>query len=588
VDDGMDIFKAAQHGDMARVVHLVEEKGVDPNTTDAANAAVMHWAAINNRADLVQFLASKGARVNVKGGDLKTSPLYWAVTQGHLGMVVLLVRLGARLDDADVDVNGHNALFVAAQMSDLPMLALCTAHGMDVDCVDGDGLSPLLWVCMHRAHNVDLLRMLLSLGADASAKEPATGNTALHLAVTVGRARRSFINALLRAGAVLDAVNGEGQTAAVAAVHAGVDWIASYLEHKGAAHDDTRAQLCSFAPHHTMWATFVVVPTVGSLVSTLSWRALLPTVSLLLVCLCVPAVQTMLGKLCAMEATSPARQAQAGPSARDWSSFGVNVGSIFWLVLPYYVWIWQSQGAAFNVAITAAIGAMCYNLHLAVTTSSAVPGVRANQRDKLQAVRELAEAGALSKGDLCATCLIRTPLRAKHCGFCGHCVSKFDHHCPFVLNCVGANNYRYFFGFLLFATLAIGMWLLATARFLTAALPAGSAGPAVLFLWFHYQPFTACLFLLGCLHEFWIGCLLFFHTGLVLKGETTYEQISAGGHGHSHGAGGQCARSPYNRGRSANLADFLGFPVAGEKPMGVDWGTTYQWPPSAFSADDQV
>ncbi|KAI0697788.1 DHHC palmitoyltransferase-domain-containing protein [Cytidiella melzeri] len=53
------------------------------------------------------------------------------------------------------------------------------------------------------------------------------------------------------------------------------------------------------------------------------------------------------------------------------------------------------------------------------------------------------------------------PMRAHHCRACGTCILKYDHHCPWIGQCVGARNHKFFVHFLQWAFIFC-VWVLAT------------------------------------------------------------------------------------------------------------------------------
>lgn len=74
----MNIVQAIQFNQIGRVKELIESGKSDVNGPDAEGCFLLHWAAINNHVELVRYLISRGAQVDIKGGDLQSTPLHWA------------------------------------------------------------------------------------------------------------------------------------------------------------------------------------------------------------------------------------------------------------------------------------------------------------------------------------------------------------------------------------------------------------------------------------------------------------------------------------------------------------------------------
>lgn len=119
----------------------------------------------------------------------------------------------------------------------------------------------------------------------------------------------------------------------------------------------------------------------------------------------------------------------------------------------------------------------------------------------------------------CRRCVLYKPDDAHHCRQCQRCVFRMDHHCPWVNNCVGRDNTKYFILFLCWLGFAC-IFLLLQIFIAYGTLPitfkiSTVAGHLGLFI------LTMGLGIFGV----FMSCFGGFHLHLVLSGQSTLGEV---------------------------------------------------------------
>ncbi|XP_073150320.1 probable protein S-acyltransferase 4 [Henckelia pumila] len=158
---------------------------------------------------------------------------------------------------------------------------------------------------------------------------------------------------------------------------------------------------------------------------------------------------------------------------------------------------------------------------------------------KLPRTKDVVVNGHTVKVKFCDTCLLYRPPRASHCSICNNCVQRFDHHCPWVGQCIGIRNYRFFYMFI--STSTILCIYVFVVSWINIVRPKRNIFTSM------SRDILSVVLIVYCFIAVWfVGGLSVFHFYLISTNQTTYENFR-----YRYDK----KENPYNKGMIKNLKE---------------------------------
>lgn len=158
------VADAAERDDIEMVRSLLKT-GADVNAAQGDGMTALHWAALQDNADMATMLVYAGANLEATTRLGGNTPLHLASRQGNTITIEALLEAGS-------DVNaftstGVRALHLAAAAGDQHAVAALLFYGAEVDGLDlHSGRTPLMFATAN--NRLEVIETLLAAGADIS------------------------------------------------------------------------------------------------------------------------------------------------------------------------------------------------------------------------------------------------------------------------------------------------------------------------------------------------------------------------------------------------------------------------------------
>ncbi|KAH7382531.1 AFG1-like ATPase-domain-containing protein [Phaeosphaeria sp. MPI-PUGE-AT-0046c] len=525
-----DIMQLARLGEIGAIQKLFDSGKFDATYKDEQGITPLHWAAINNHYALCHFLIQAGAPINAKGGDAVATPVLWAAKRCNYYIVNLLLDHGA--DPLLTDDQGFNLLHSATLDGNVYQLVLLLHQDIPVDIPDLQSHTPLMWAA-YKGYS-SCVDLFLRWGANVYATDDQ-GFTGLHWALVKGS--KESIQKLLEYGADRFAKNNDGKTPAVTAeeMNTSRQWRVA-LSQAGFDKDGNPKQFPVPGVKDTRWFIsraiffwpFAIILVGLFLISHLPAFVGIPAA------LIVSYVMQWVAQKLLFWAPSNMRSIHHTPFLA-----GIFAGTLFWVGIRWITTVLPGtirNDFFLNLMFAIFYGLTAYFYFFTMTADPGYVPKSASRSASKAVIDELMELRQFDERHFCVNCMVRKPLRSKHCKRCDRCVAKNDHHCPWVNNCVANNNHRHFVFYVLCLELGILVWVrLALAYLENTDTPKNVQCSVIsddLCRILNKDPYTIVLSIWAAFQLTWVTMLLAVQLLQVARNLTTYESMR--GHLHSH------------------------------------------------------
>jgi len=385
-----NVFDMMRDGSLSQVSGFVSKYGLEYSLQqrDEYGHTPTHWLALNGHAHVFRFLVQKRGNVDHHSNNGQgPRPIHWASRNGHVAVVDILLTAGVAVDATDH--KGLTPLMMACMFGRSMMAAFLLGKQAAPHLTDINGDSALHWAAYKGFPG--LMQMLINSGFNPQ-KPDNFGSSPLHLACISGNI--AAVKLLCAKSTVeLEPRDRNRKTPLELAAKHGHQDIIKYLEQE-------KRRRNTFLPIFLDIWTLVF-----------------------------------------------------GQSAKSRGPLLFFLGSVLLWAYPMYLLrcvpvTWDLLPALHYIFLL--INAIMW-VSLLIANKKDPGFLPQNTEDYHRSIKQIAyyDEWKNHRADnnlgpdilrLCHTCRSVRPLRAKHCRICDRCVAQFDHHCPYIYNCVGLRN----------------------------------------------------------------------------------------------------------------------------------------------------